>query len=133
MKTLILAFTLVSMQFVINPAQADDNGKIVDTETAKELFDRGVLFVDVRDAVDYKNGHIPGAIHIDVRKSSSGFKAEFVKVAKKDQEVVFYCRGWGCTRSLTAIILAKSLDFEKLYRFKLGYPSWRSAGYPIEK
>ena len=131
MKTLILAFTLVFMQFVINPAQADDNGKIVDTETAKELFDRGVLFVDVRDAVDYKNGHIPSAIHVNVRDST--FEAKFVKVAKKDQEIVIYCRGISCTRSPLAISKAKSMGFEKLYYFREGYPGWKSAGHPIEK
>jgi len=53
MKTLILAFTLVTMQFVISPAQAGYNGEIVATATAKELFDRGVIFVDVRNADDY--------------------------------------------------------------------------------
>jgi len=131
MKTLILAFTLVIMQFVISRAQADENGKIVDTETAKELFDRGVIFVDVRKADDYIYGHIPGAIHIDVKDKN--FDAEFVKVAEKDQEIVIYCRGIGCTRSPLAIFLAKSLGFEKLYYFKEGYPRWESAGYPIEK
>ncbi len=88
MKTLILAFTLVTMQFVISPAQAGDNGQIVGIETAKELFDRGVLFVDVRNPDDYKDGHIPGAIHVDVRDST--FEAKFVEVAKKDQEIVIY-------------------------------------------
>ena len=131
MKTLILAFTLVTMQFVISPAQAGDNGQIVGIETAKELFDRGVLFVDVRNPDDYKNGHILGAIHVDVRDST--FEAKFVKVAKKDQEIVIYCRGSSCTRSPLAISKAKSLGFEKLYYFKRGYPGWKSAGYSIEK
>jgi rhodanese-related sulfurtransferase len=131
MKTLILAFTLVTMQFVISQAQAGDNGQIVGIETAKELFDRGVLFVDVRNPDDYKNGHIPGAIHVDVRDST--FEAKFVKVAKKDQEIVIYCRGISCTRSPLAISKAKSMGFEKLYYFREGYPGWKSAGHPIEK
>ncbi len=104
MKTLILAFTLVTMQFVISPTQAADNGKIVEPETAKELFDNGVLFVDVRNDDDYKNGHIPGAIHVNVRKST--FETEFEKAAKKDQEIVIYCRGIGCTGSPLAIFFA---------------------------
>ena len=131
MKTLILAFILVTMQFVISPAQAADNGEIVSTATAKELFDRGVLFVDVRNGDDYKNGHIPGAIHVDVRDST--FEDKFVKVAKKDQEIVIYCSGSSCTRSSLAIAKAMRLGFENLYRFKKGYPGWKSAGYAIEK
>jgi rhodanese-related sulfurtransferase len=131
MKMLILAFTLVTMQFVISPVQAGDNGQIVGVETAKELFDRGVLFVDVRNDDDYKNGHIPGAIHINVREST--FEAEFEKAAKKDQEIVIYCRGSSCTRSSLAISKAMKLGFERLYRFKKGYPGWKSAGQPIEK
>ncbi len=131
MKTLILAFTLVTMQFVTSPAQAFDNGQIVSTEAAKELHDNGVLFVDVRNEDDYKDGHIPGAIHVDVRDST--FEAKFVEVAKKDQEIVIYCRGSSCTRSSLAISKAKAMGFEKLYRFKKGYPGWKSAGYPVEK
>ena len=131
MKTLILAFTLVTMQFLTSPAQAFDNGQIVGVATAKELFDRGVLFVDVRNPNDYKDGHIPGAIHVDVRDST--FEAKFVEVAKKDQEIVIYCRGSSCSRSPLAISKAKTLGFEKLYYFKKGYPGWESAGHPIEK
>ena len=125
MKTLILAFTLVTMQFVASSAQAFDNGQIVGIATAKELFDRGVLFVDVRNPDDYKDGHIPGAIHVDVRDST--FEAKFTEVAKKDQEVVIYCRGSSCTRSPLAISKAKSMGFEKLYYFREGYPGWKSA------
>ena len=131
MKVLILALTLVIVQFVVNPAQAFDNGQIIGEETAKELFDRGVLFVDVRNNGDFKSGHIPGAIHVNVREST--FEAKFVKVAKKDQEVVIYCRGSSCTRSPLAISKAKSMGFEKLYYFREGYPGWKSAGHPIEK
>ena len=131
MKTLILAFTLVTLQFVISPAQAVDNGQIISPKTTKELFDRGVLFVDVRNGGDFKSGHIPGAIHVNVRDST--FEAKFVEVAKKDQEVVIYCRGSSCSRSRLAISKAKSLGFEKLYYFREGYPGWKSAGYPIEK
>ena len=131
MKTLLLAFTLVTMQFVISPAQAGDNGQIVGIETAKELFDRGVLFVDVRNPDDYKNGHIPGAIHVDVRDST--FEAKFVEVAKKNQEIVIYCKGSSCSRSPLAISKAKSLGFEKLYYFKSGCPGWKYAEYSIEK
>jgi rhodanese-related sulfurtransferase len=131
MKTLILALTLVIVQFVVNPAQAFENGEIVSIKTAKELFDRGVLFVDVRNNGDFKSGHIPGAIHVNVREST--FEAKLVKVAKKDQEVVIYCRGSSCTRSPLAISKAKSMGFEKLYYFREGYPGWKSAGHPIEK
>ena len=131
MKTLILAFTLVTMQFVISPAQAGDNGQIAGIETAKELFDRGVLFVDVRNPDDYKNGHIPGAIHVDVRDST--FEVKFVEVAKKDQEIVIYCKGSSCSRSRLAISKAKAMGFEKLYYFKEGYPGWKYGGHPIEK
>jgi rhodanese-related sulfurtransferase len=131
MKKLILAFTLVTMQFVNSPVQAGENGQIVDIATAKELFDRGVLFVDVRNDNDYKDGHIPGAVHVNVRDST--FETKFVEVVKKDQEVVIYCRGSSCTRSPLAISKAKDLGYEKLYYFKRGYPGWKSAGHPIEK
>lgn len=131
MKTLILASIFVTMQFASYQVQAAENGKTIGIETAKELFDRGVMFVDVRRIDDYENGHILGAIHVDVRDSN--FETEFVKVGNKDQEIVIYCRGSGCTRSSLAIAKAMRLGFEKLYKFKKGYPGWKSAGYPIGK
>jgi rhodanese-related sulfurtransferase len=131
MKTIFLAFTLVTMQLVTSLAQADENGMIIDVSTAKSFLDSGVLFVDVRSAGSYRGAHIPGAISIDV--DDRDFDSKLIEHVKKDQEVVIYCSGTGCRRSPTAISKAKLLGFEKLYYFEEGFVGWINARYPTEK
>lgn len=122
--------------FCVSTALADnhlvsDRSTIVDALTAKEMLERGVLFVDVRSATAYANGHIPTAVNIDVRKDD--FIAKFTKAVRTDQEFVFYCRGSNCDRSPYAILLVSPLGYEKIYYFREGVPGWREAGYELEK
>jgi rhodanese-related sulfurtransferase len=115
---------------ISNAGIANNTSTTIDIEKAKELWDSGVLFVDSRSASNYNSGHIPGAINIDVRKN---FEAEFSNQVSKDQEVVIYCSGRGCTRSISAINIATSLGYQKLYRFKDGIAGWTFANLPTKK
>ena len=130
MKTLVLTITLIVSLISIGAIQAGNSGTIVDVKTAKEMLDQGALFIDVRSASRYKGGHIPGAINVDVWKN---FNTEFVKVAKKDQEIVIYCNGVGCSRSPRAITNALAMGYENIYYFEEGWPAWLNAKYPKEK
>lgn len=103
----------------------------VDGAKAKELFDKGVTFVDTRSDKDWNAGHVPGAKHIDVEKP--GFTAAALeKLAKKDKEVVFYCNGVSCPRSSIATEKAVEWGYSKIYYYRLGFPDWKGAGYPVE-
>ena len=100
----------------------------VDLATAKALFDREVLFIDVRGS-EYRAGHIRGAVHLDWNETFG--ETELSKIANKDQEVVLYCYG-SCYISRAASSKAVSWGYQKVYQFPGGYPKWKSAGYPIE-
>ncbi len=63
----------------------------VDATAAKALFDRGVLFVDVRGEDSWKDGHIPKAVHLALKTDFT--KVNLYTVAEIDQEVVIYCMG----------------------------------------
>ena len=102
----------------------------IDAAKAKELFDKGVPFVDVRKNSDWDAGRIPGAKHIELKKVYN--ESELLKVAPKDKEVVLYCNGAGCMRSSHAAQKAVGWGFKKVYYFRLGFPSWQAAGYPTE-
>ena len=65
----------------------------VDAAAAKTLFDRGIPFVDVRGNKQWRIGHIPGALVLDLITGLS--EASLMKVAKKNDEVVLYCGGPG--------------------------------------
>lgn len=102
----------------------------VDAQKAKSLFDRGVLFVDVRSDKDWDAGRIPGAEHIELNAKYS--EAALGKVAKKDQELVIYCNGPKCMRSSEASEKAVAWGFSKVYYFRDGFPAWQGAGFPVE-
>ncbi len=102
----------------------------IDAAVAKALHDRGVRFVDVRTAVAYGRGHIPGAHLRDVVITLS--KETLSQVLDKDAEVVFYCYGKYCHYSAFASAKALKWGFSRVYYFAGGYPAWVDGGYPVE-
>lgn len=102
----------------------------VDAAKAKEIFDEEVLFVDVRKDSDWDAGRIPGAVHLDVK---SAFTDEaLAEEIEKGDKVVFYCNGVKCHRSSKAAKMAVEWGYTNIYYFRLGFPSWKDAGYPVE-
>lgn len=102
----------------------------VNAAESKALFDKGVLFLDVRSDKDWSAGRIPDAIHIELKKK---FNEESMgKEVKKDQEVVIYCNGESCLRSSKASAQAVGWGYSKVYYFRDGFPAWKAAGYPVE-
>lgn len=102
----------------------------VDAKKAKQLFDKGVVFIDVRKDKDYAAGRVPDAVHIELKKVYS--KGTLGKVVKPHQPVVIYCNGHSCTRSAKATKKAVSWGYKKVYYYRDGFPSWKSNGYPVE-
>ncbi len=102
----------------------------VDPVAAKQLFDRGVRFVDVRPESIWKNGHVPGAVDLPL-KTKAFNEAALSRLVAKDQEVAIYCMGPRCLLSSKACVKAVGWGFRKVYYFREGYPGWKAAGYPI--
>lgn len=133
----ILFFALLT--FIAAPAKfsvAEDVPKdvpgatTVDAERAKELLGKGAIFVDPRVEKDYEAGHIPGAIHLELKSGLT--KESLAKEAGKGDEVVFYCNGPKCGRSSKAAAKAVGWGYDKVYYYYEGFPDWKSKGYPVE-
>jgi rhodanese-related sulfurtransferase len=101
----------------------------IDLSTAKSLFDRGVAFVDVREVVNWKDGHVPGSINLELEEAFS--ETALSEIVLKDEEVVIHCAGPKCLRSSQACTKAVNWGFIKVYYFRAGFPAWKAAGYPI--
>ena len=107
-----------------------DGAKNVDAAQAMELFNKGVLFVDVRKDSDWEAGRIAGAEHLELKKVFS--EATLSEIAAKDQEIVIYCNGPKCMRSSDACAKAVSWGFTNVHYFRGGIPEWIAADYPTE-
>lgn len=137
MEKLLLSVALTFVMFTI-PAYAEkpdspetvEGATTIDAVQAKELFDSEVVFVDTRKDSDWEVGRILGAVQLELK---SNFTEEnLAKEVGKDEPVVFYCNGIKCPRSSKASAQAVGWGFKKVHYFRLGFPSWKEAGYPVE-
>lgn len=101
-----------------------------DTTSATQLFDNGVVFVDVRKPSDFEAGRVPGAIHLDLKSTYN--QAALEASVGKDDQVVIYCNGANCMRSSKAAVLAVEWGFTKVFYYRDGFPAWDAAGNPVE-
>ena len=62
-----LAFIATAQAGKVSPMTVE-GAKSVSAAEAKALFDKGVIFLDVRSDKDWAAGRIPDAIHIELKK-----------------------------------------------------------------
>jgi rhodanese-related sulfurtransferase len=140
MRRLILSLTaalallpasavLAQSELVENTVESVAGATTVDSAAAKQLFDQGAIFVDLRKSNAWDAGRVPGAKHIDMPQFS---QETLEKAAKKTDPVVFYCSGVKCPRSSAACEKALSWGYSKVYYYREGFPGWQKAGHPVE-
>ena len=102
--------------------QAQSEFKSVDIDEFKtEISKSGVQLVDVRTAQEYSEGHIPGAMNIDV--NATDFE-EKIKALDKKENVAIYCRSG--RRSKMAANKMTAAGF-KVIELNTGFLSWDGA------
>lgn len=121
---------LAQSELVENTVESVAGATTVDTSAAKQLFDQGAVFVDLRKSNAWDAGRVPGAVHMDFKEQFSQEALE--KAAKKTDAVVFYCSGVKCPRSSAACEQALSWGYSKVYYYREGFPGWQKAGHPVE-
>src|SRR5215216_2539446 len=98
----------------------------VDLSELERLVAEGsVTLLDVRPALEYRQGHIPRAWSMPVEEPEQRL-AEL----PRDRDVVAYCRGPYCVFSDEAAQLLKTHGF-RVRRFEAGFPEWRASGLPV--
>ena len=86
-----------------------------------------VQIVDVRTPQEYGEGHISGAVNIDVMNSS--FEQNVDKSLDKNIPVAVYCRSGNRSKTAMKILLKKGF---KVYELDKGFNVWKSSGMKIE-
>jgi rhodanese-related sulfurtransferase len=97
----------------------------------KKRLEQGALFLDVRPAINYELGHIPGALSYPLEKFDAMFPAMEVKL-RDSMDIVVYCAGFGCDASheMSRKLKAKGIPAVILQE---GWPAWKEAGYPTKE
>jgi rhodanese-related sulfurtransferase len=120
-----------------SPAYEVEGAAKIDVPTARSLYDRGVVFVDVRTERLWNEGRIPGAFHLPEAWPTDPAKARLrestlMAIVDKTDEVVFYCGGSDCYSSPFASAKALAWGYKNVFYFAEGFPGWNKAGYPVE-
>ena len=109
---LVMAFVLAS-----GVAYAEPAAKVVDAAEARRLVAEGVKVVDVRTAVEFAMGHVPGAINIPFDE----MEKRHAELGPPSTPVLLYCRSG--RRSGIAAETLKAKGFTKLYDLQV-YDRW---------
>ena len=93
----------------------------VDAETFAQIIeDTTVVRLDVRTANEYAQGHIPGALLIDVTQANFVQKAE--QLLPKDKTIALYCRSG---RRSKAAAQQLSKQGYQVVELNTGFNSWK--------
>lgn len=95
-------------------------------EFEKEIKSDSVQLVDVRTPQEYAEGHIDGALNINVQ--SDDFKEFAQRELSKDSTVLVYCRSG--RRSLDAAKILTSLGYN-VVNLKGGIMEWEEDNLPM--
>lgn len=101
------------------------NGNVVNVEEALRLAtEDGYVILDVRTAVERREGHPPGSIHIELDSLPDGFDN------LRDKKVLAFCRS-GSRSGMAARFLTQH-DIEA-HNIKGGMVAWNRADLPVQK
>lgn len=101
--------------------------KISVEEVHEGLRDDGILLIDARPELEYRAGHLPGALSFPVDTIPSR-----INELPMGKTVVTYCRGPICIDADEASILLSAYGYP-VKRLEDGVAEWREAGYEVTK
>jgi rhodanese-related sulfurtransferase len=101
--------------------------------TLKKLYAaNAALVIDAREAPEYADGHISGALSLPYNDAM----AEPERVKKLDpagRPIVIYCSGGDCELSMDLAKVLIEAGKRKVLVYEGGFPEWQGAGMPVAK
>ena len=94
--------------------------------TVAKLNSGNPIIIDVRDAGEFKKGHLADAIHIPLSSLESSMKK--IELYKTDEVIVVCHTGMRSTSACDKLIKA---GFENLYSMTGGMQSWEENKLPV--
>ncbi len=99
--------------------------KTLPPQEVKDLLDsQAIHLIDVREAHEWNEGHIPGAVHLPLSELSAR-----AGDLPQDRPVIFYCLSGG--RSGQALAWCKSAGHAVEGHMAGGIGAWRMQGLPV--
>jgi molybdopterin/thiamine biosynthesis adenylyltransferase/rhodanese-related sulfurtransferase len=99
-----------------SPAQVKD--------VLSHQHEQDTVLVDVREKIEWNEGHIPGAIHVPRGYLESQIEEA---VSDKSKKVILYCAGG--VRSLMAGTTLQQMGYKDVVSMSGGFGRWKGSGY----
>jgi rhodanese-related sulfurtransferase len=119
----MLAYAMTAMA-----ADAPAIKKVGVDEFEKLWKEKTNVVLDVRTPGEFANGHIPGAVNIDVKSPDFAKKTAELD---KDKTYLVHCAAG--VRSARACDMLAAKGFKSLVDLSPGFTGWEKAGKPVEK
>ncbi|MGH9191667.1 MAG: rhodanese-like domain-containing protein [Acidimicrobiales bacterium] len=100
---------------------------IVDRDEARRLVDAGAHLVEVLPEHEYTEEHLPGALHLPLKRLDAANARALLDVARP---VVVYCWDALCDMSPRAAWRLERIGFGPVYDYAAGKVDWMGAGLP---
>jgi len=94
-------------------------------DLAASLEHNGIALIDVRNAAEWRTGHIAGARHIPL-----GYLADELDTLPRERTIVVQCQGG--SRSAIGASLLRAHGFDRVVNFTGGMAAWVEEGRKLE-
>ena len=91
----------------------------------------GALILDVRDAEEYRQGHIAGAFSLPYDEAITD-PERLERVDPAGRPIIVYCGGGTCEISLNMAFALIEAGKNRVLVYMGGFPEWQGAGKPVE-
>ncbi len=105
--------------------------KVITIDQAISMFNKAdVLFADARSFSDYEDGHIKGALHLDLSDQDS-WMDDFIARTPPESSIITYCDGPSCHLAESLAELLFFNGFDNVYCVKNGWTLWNENQMPV--
>jgi len=102
----------------------------IGVEQSQTAVQQADLVIDVREAEEYAQGHIPGAVHMS--RGMLEFKlASQPAYQPRDLRIVLYCKTSG--RAALSAQSLQAMGYMNVQSIAGGFDAWSAAGLPVAK
>ncbi len=104
--------------------------------TASEARNAGAVILDVREADEYKNGHVPGAVNVprgvlEFRIDELEAFDDLTDEVRFKKPILVYCRSG--KRAALATARLQEMGYSDVKSIEGGFKAWQAEGLPVEK
>ncbi len=113
---------IITLFFVLVSVALKAQVNTISQDTAVQLLkDTSIRLLDVRTPREFKEGHIPGALHMDVQATETFLKQ--IAALPKNKTYIVYCRSG--VRSMKAAELMQQNGFRQVLNMEQGILGWK--------